>query len=56
MAYAFRRIGLACGTLTSGLTIGILLGSLVATGFRLAGLVFHWRLPTGPRGLITPES
>ncbi|MEZ6963207.1 MULTISPECIES: MFS transporter [unclassified Aeromonas] len=26
-----RRIGLACGTLTAGLTVGILLGSLVAT-------------------------
>ena len=26
-----RRVGLACGTLTSGLTFGILLGSLVAT-------------------------
>ena len=36
--------------------IGLVVGSLVATGFRLAGLVFHWRLPTGPRGLITPES
>jgi uncharacterized membrane protein YeiH len=36
--------------------VGLVVGSVVATGFRLAGLVFHWRLPTGPRGLITPES
>ena len=36
--------------------IGLVVGSVVATGFRLAGLVFHWRLPTGPRGLITPET
>ena len=27
-----RRVGFACGTLTAGLTVGILLGSLVATG------------------------
>lgn len=26
-----RRIGIACGTLTAGLTVGILLGSVVAT-------------------------
>jgi hypothetical protein len=22
---------------------------------RLAGLAFHWRLPTGPRELINPD-
>lgn len=45
-----RRVGLACGTLTSGLTLGILLGSLVATAVNtvftpeqvLAG---GWRVP-----------
>jgi hypothetical protein len=26
-----KRIGIACGTLTAGLTVGILLGSVVAT-------------------------
>lgn len=44
------RIGLACGTLTAGLTVGILLGSLVATAVNswwtpeevLAGV---WRAP-----------
>ena len=45
-----RRIGLACGTLTSGLTIGILLGSLVATAInRLFSpeelLDYAWRVP-----------
>ena len=30
--HAPRRVGLACGLLTAGLTAGILLGSLVATG------------------------
>ena len=45
-----RRIGFACGTLTSGLTIGILLGSLVATAInRLYSpqelLDFAWRVP-----------
>lgn len=45
-----RRIGLACGTLTSGLTIGILLGSLVATAInRLYSpeelLDYAWRVP-----------
>ena len=44
------RIGLACGTLTAGLTGGILLGSLVATGLNMvmrpAQLVAHgWRIP-----------
>jgi MFS family permease len=44
------RVGLACGTLTAGLTGGILLGSLVATGLNM--LMSHeqlaaygWRLP-----------
>ncbi len=45
-----RRVGLACGTLTSGLTIGILLGSLVATAInRLYSpeelLAYAWRVP-----------
>lgn len=45
-----RRIGFACGTLTAGLTVGILLGSLVATGintiFTPAEVISHgWRLP-----------
>ena len=45
-----RHIGYACGTLTSGLTIGILLGSLVATAInRLYSpeelLDYAWRVP-----------
>jgi MFS family permease len=45
-----RRIGFACGTLTSGLTMGILLGSLMATAihscFTAAELVdYAWRIP-----------
>lgn len=45
-----RRTGYACGTLTAGLTAGILLGSLVATGvntiFTPAELVdWGWRMP-----------
>jgi MFS family permease len=45
-----RRIGLACGLLTSGLTAGILIGSLVATGINLALTpdqihLYGWRLP-----------
>jgi MFS family permease len=45
-----RRVGFACGTLTSGLTLGILLGSLVATainkGFSPAEVqAFGWRVP-----------
>jgi uncharacterized membrane protein YeiH len=34
--------------------IGVAVGSAVATVLRLAALAFHWRLPTGPRELITP--
>jgi uncharacterized membrane protein YeiH len=34
--------------------IAVAVGSAVATAFRLAALAFHWRLPTGPRELITP--
>jgi uncharacterized membrane protein YeiH len=33
--------------------IGVAVGSLVATLLRLAAITFHWRLPTGPRELIT---
>ncbi|WDD91393.1 MFS transporter [Burkholderia sp. FERM BP-3421] len=45
-----RRIGYACGTLTAGLTAGILLGSLVATAInsRYAPAevaAFAWRIP-----------
>ncbi len=45
-----RRVGLACGTLTSGLTAGILLGSLVATAVNRhfppeAVKDFAWRIP-----------
>ena len=45
-----RHIGYACGTLTAGLTAGILLGSLVATGinaiFDPQELLAHgWRVP-----------
>ena len=45
-----RRVGYACGTLTAGLTGGILLGSLVATGvnsvFSPAEVLdWGWRLP-----------
>lgn len=45
-----NRVGFACGTLTSGLTIGILLGSLIATAinkFYSAAdvLAFGWRIP-----------
>lgn len=44
------RIGLACGTVTCGLTVGILLGSLAATGlntlFTQDVILDHaWRLP-----------
>ena len=44
------RVGLAVGLLTSGLTFGILLGSLVATGLNLAFTPAqiaggYWRLP-----------
>ncbi|TWI67415.1 putative MFS family arabinose efflux permease [Pseudoduganella lurida] len=45
-----RHIGYACGTLTAGLTLGILLGSLMATAInsvftpeQVAG--FGWRIP-----------
>jgi len=45
-----NRTGLACGTLTAGLTTGILLGSLVAAGLTRhyapeQVLAFAWRLP-----------
>jgi MFS family permease len=45
-----RRVGFACGTLTAGLTVGILLGSVVATvmhaRYSTAELVDHaWRIP-----------
>jgi len=45
-----RRIGFACGTLTAGLTAGILLGSLVATAVNRGlspaeVLEYGWRLP-----------
>ncbi|WP_101946808.1 trimeric intracellular cation channel family protein [Mycobacterium sp. 3519A] len=34
--------------------VAIMVGSTVATALRLAGMAFHWRLPTGPRALINP--
>lgn len=45
-----NRVGLACGTVTCGLTVGILLGSLAATGlntmFTKEVILDHaWRLP-----------
>jgi MFS family permease len=45
-----RHVGFACGTLTAGLTVGILLGSLIATAvnthFAPADvLAFGWRIP-----------
>ncbi len=45
-----RHVGFACGTLTAGLTGGILLGSLVATGIHkfyspLELLSHGWRVP-----------
>lgn len=45
-----RRIGIACGTLTAGLTVGILLGSVVATlvNTNLMQQAVHdygWRIP-----------
>ena len=45
-----RHIGYACGTLTAGLTMGILLGSLMATGTNSVFtpqqvLDYGWRLP-----------
>jgi MFS family permease len=45
-----RRIGYACGTLTAGLTFGILLGSLMATGIHSwftpeQVLAWGWRIP-----------
>jgi uncharacterized membrane protein YeiH len=32
--------------------VGVAVGSTVATLLRLAALAFHWRLPTGPQGLV----
>ncbi|MBV8043808.1 MFS transporter [Pluralibacter sp.] len=45
-----RRVGIACGTLTAGLTVGILLGSVVATliNTSLTPQAIHdggWRIP-----------
>jgi MFS family permease len=45
-----NRVGFACGTLTAGLTIGILFGSLIATAINKAYspadvLAFGWRIP-----------
>jgi MFS family permease len=44
------RVGLACGILTAGLTVGILLGSLVATGLNMLMppeqvRAYGWRIP-----------
>ena len=35
--------------------VAVAIGSTLATLLRLAALVFHWRLPTGPRELIAPD-
>ncbi len=35
--------------------IGIAVGALLATALRLAGMTFHWKLPTGPPELIKPD-
>ncbi len=45
-----RRVGFACGTLTAGLTTGILIGSLLATAVNRIYepsdvLAFAWRIP-----------
>jgi len=45
-----RRVGFACGTLTAGLTIGILFGSLIATAVNKSlspadVLAYGWRIP-----------
>ena len=45
-----RRTGFACGTLTSGLTVGILIGSLIATWINKSWSAtdvqaFAWRIP-----------
>jgi hypothetical protein len=32
--------------------IGLVVGTVLATALRLAAMIFHWRLPTGPRELI----
>jgi len=45
-----NRVGFACGTLTSGLTVGILFGSLIATAVNKSlspadVLAFGWRIP-----------
>jgi MFS family permease len=45
-----RRTGFACGTLTSGLTVGILIGSLIATWVNKSWSgadvqAFAWRIP-----------
>lgn len=35
----------------------LLVGSIVATVFRLVGLLFHWRLPTAPKGFrLSPRA
>jgi uncharacterized membrane protein YeiH len=32
--------------------IALVIGTVLATALRLAAMIFHWRLPTGPRELI----
>jgi uncharacterized membrane protein YeiH len=32
--------------------IALVVGTVLATALRLAAMIFHWRLPTGPRELI----
>jgi MFS family permease len=52
-----RRVGLAIGLLTSGLTFGILLGSLMATGLNLTFtprqiVAWAWRIPFVTGGIF----
>lgn len=35
--------------------VGLVVGTVLATALRLAGLAFRWRLPTGPRDLIVGD-
>jgi uncharacterized membrane protein YeiH len=32
--------------------IGLVAGTVLATALRLAAMILHWRLPTGPHELI----
>jgi uncharacterized membrane protein YeiH len=32
--------------------VALVVDTVLATALRLAAMIFHWRLPTGPRELI----